>query len=125
MDELENDVRDAEQRWNSTYLAGDVEEFAKLVDNSFIYLSERGEFGREEYLSNLASGVIAMRNLTTIKSQIRVFGDVAIVTGEVRMEATFHGADISGTDRYTRVWHRQANGLVNAISQHANVVALD
>jgi ketosteroid isomerase-like protein len=92
-----------EARWNALYLAGDVDGFASLLDDSFRFLSEQGEFEKAAYVSNLASGAIEMRELETVESRTRVFGDVAIVTGRVRMSATFQGRDISGTDRYTRV----------------------
>jgi ketosteroid isomerase-like protein len=108
-----------EARWNALYLAGDVDGFASLLDDSFRFLSEQGEFEKAAYVSNLASGAIEMRELETVESRTRVFGDVAIVTGRVRMSATFQGRDISGTDRYTRVWRRDGAGWL-AISQHAN-----
>lgn len=120
---IDDEVQDAERRWNATYLAGDAPAFSGLVSESFLYLSERGVFGREEYVANLASGVIEMRALTTLSSQARVFGEVVIVTGEARLEASFRGEDISGTDRYTRVWRREADGVMRAVSQHANSVA--
>ncbi len=120
MTSLEDEVAAAEARWNATYLAGDVEAFGALLAHGFLYLSERGSFEREEYLSNLASGVIEMRGLSTLASRARVFGEVVVVTGEARMDASFQGRDISGTDRYTRVWHRGADGRLRAVSQHAS-----
>jgi ketosteroid isomerase-like protein len=120
---IEDQTMEAERRWNATYLAGDVDGFAELVSESFLYLSERGVFGREEYIANLSSGVIEMRDLKTLASTTRSFGDVVIVTGEARLDASFRGQDISGTDRYTRVWQREADGAMRAISLHANAVA--
>jgi ketosteroid isomerase-like protein len=120
---IEDETMEAERRWNATYLAGDVKGFAELVSEGFLYLSERGVFGREEYIANLASGVIEMRDLKTLDSTVRSYGDVAIVTGEARLDASFRDQDISGTDRYTRVWRRELDGAVRAISQHANAVA--
>lgn len=90
-----------------------------MIDDDFRYLSEQGEFGKKEYIENLLSGAIEMRELTTIDSETRYFGDVVIVTGRVRMSASFRGDDISGIDRYTRVWQRSVEGW-RALSQHAN-----
>jgi ketosteroid isomerase-like protein len=112
----------AELRWNETYLAKDVRSFAALLDDSFVYLSERGEFAKAAYVANLSSGEIEMRDLATLDSRTRVFGDIAIVTGRVRMSASFRGQDISGEDAYTRIWRRTDSGW-SALSQHASQVA--
>jgi ketosteroid isomerase-like protein len=45
------------------------------------------------------------------------------VTGEARLDASLHGQDISGTDRYTRVLRREPDGVLRAVSQHGNAVA--
>jgi ketosteroid isomerase-like protein len=117
------EVSAAERRWNETYLAKDVRGFEALLDDGFVHLSERGEFAKAAYLANLSSGEIEMRELATLDSRTRLFGDVAIVTGRVRMSAAFGGQDISGEDSYTRVWRRTETGW-SAISQHANQVAV-
>jgi ketosteroid isomerase-like protein len=80
-------------------------------------------FGRDEYVAKLASGVIQMRDMRTLASTVRVYGDVVIVTGEARLDASLHGQDISGTDRYTRVLRREPDGVLRAVSQHGNAVA--
>ena len=109
----------AERAWNNHYLAGEVEQFATLLHGDFRYVSERGTFDRQHYLSNLKSGEIEMQGLKTIHSDTRIYGDIAIVTGVVSMQAKFQGKDISGDDDYTRVWQLQ-DGRPIALTQHAS-----
>lgn len=116
---MQGDLASSEAQWNVLYMERDVAGFAALLDDAFLYLSEQGEFDKTAYVANLASGVIEMRELVTLDSRARTFGEVTIVTGRVRLSATFQGNDISGTDRYTRVWRSTANGW-RALSQHAN-----
>lgn len=106
--------------WNRTYLSGDVEGFAALLDENFVYSSERGIFRKDEYISNLASGVIEMQRLENIQSEILLHDNVAVSIGTVLMEANFHGKDISGEDRFTRIWMNNGSGW-KAIAQHANI----
>ncbi len=119
-DDAQEQVLDAERRWNATYLAGDVEAFAALIAPDFAYVSERGRFDRPTYVENLRSGVVEIRRLESRDQRVRLYGDVAVVTGLAVLEATLEGRDISGDDDYTRVWvHRDGRWL--AVSQHASV----
>jgi len=115
-------LRELEAEWNRTYLAGDVKGFAALLDENFVYSSERGVFRKDAYVSNLASGVIEMRRLENIHSEILLHDNVAVSI--VLMEASFQGEDISGRDRFTRIWMNR-NSVWRAIAQHANVEAID
>jgi len=117
-------LRDLDAQWNKTYLAGDIERFAALLDQDFVYSSERGVFRKDEYISNLASGVIEMRQLENIQSEILLHGDVAVSIGIVLMEASFRGQDISGEDRFTRIWMNKGSSW-KAIAQHANIKPAD
>ena len=117
----QDEIAAVELRWNERYLAKDVQGFAALLDDSFVYLSERGEFAKAAYVANLSSGEIEMRELCTLDSRTRLFGNIAIVTGRVRMSAAFRGEEISGEDAYTRIWRRTLGGWL-ALTQHASQV---
>ena len=117
-------IRELEERWIEVYLNGDVDGFAGLLTENFVYTSERGVFDKRSYVSNLASGVIEMRGLSNGDHEVRVHGDTAISTGAAALEATFQGTDISGTDRFTRVWVRDdEDGAWRAAALHANNVS--
>jgi ketosteroid isomerase-like protein len=110
----------AERRWNTAYLAKDVEAFAALIAPSFVYTSERGVFDKTTYVGNLASGVVDIRGLRSSDQRVRLYGQTAIVTGLATLQATLNGQDISGRDDYTRVWIRRS-GRWLAVTQHASV----
>lgn len=111
-----------EQRWLDCYLSADVPAFAALLDENFVYTSERGVFRKAEYVANLAAGVIEMRGLENIERETIFHGDTAVSIGVVRMDASFQGQDISGQDRFTRVWQRQGDEY-KVIALHANTLA--
>jgi ketosteroid isomerase-like protein len=118
----QDDVLAAEQRWNEVYLAGDADAFADLLLDDFVYTSERGVFNKTTYVANLATGVIDMRGLTASERTVRLHASTAVVTGTAHLDASLDGQDISGDDRYTRVWIHDGTHW-RALAQHANQVA--
>jgi ketosteroid isomerase-like protein len=117
-------VQELENRWLDCYLRGDSAGFADLLDEQFVYSSERGVFQKAEYVANLASGVIQMRNLQNVELKIYFHSDTAVSIGIVQMSASFRGEDISGKDRFTRVWQKQGD-TYRAIALHANSIRYD
>ena len=115
------DVRALEREWIDAYLATDAERFAALLHDDFVYSSERGVFRKEEYVDNLRSGEIEMRGLENDEPNVIDLGDVAVSYGVSVLNASFRGRDISGRDRFTRVWQRAEDGWL-AVALHANVV---
>lgn len=118
LDPIEH-LREMEAQWNRAYLSGGVEGFSALLDKDFVYSSERGVFRKDACLSNPVSGVIEMRRLENIHSEILLHDDVTVSIGTVLMEASFRREDISGQDRFTRIWISK-NSVWKAIAQHAN-----
>ena len=113
-------IRWLEDRWIKVYLEGDAEGFAGLLTEDFIYTSERGVFDTQTYVSTLAAAVIEMRGLSNSDHEVRVHGSTAILTGASTLEASYQGQDISGVDRFTRVWVDE--GVWRAAALHANNV---
>ena len=114
-------LAELENRWLEYYLGANVAAFAELLDEQFVYTSERGVFGKAEYVANLAAGVIDMRGLRNVERTTLFHGDTAVSIGVVTMDASFQGQDISGHDRFTRVWQRRENGY-QAVALHANTL---
>lgn len=112
-------IQALEDRWLEVYLAGDVDGFADLLDDDFVYSSERGVFHKTQYVANLASGTIKMDSLKNTEIHSYLHGDTCVSIGVVSMQATFQGKDISGNDRFTRVWRKKGD-TYKAIALHAN-----
>ena len=114
------EIRRMEDAWIEAYFGGDVEGFAALLTDGFVYTSERGVFDKQAYVQNLASGVTEMRGLKNSDHEIRLHGPTAISTGAATIDASFEGQDISGVDR-ARVWVNEG-GVWRAAALHANSV---
>lgn len=117
-------IETLEQRWIEVYLARDTVGFEALMTEDFIYTSVRGVFDRASYVNNLASGEIEMRAFENQGLEVRVHGDAAISTGTAALQASFQGQDISGPERFTRVWVREPAGW-RAAALHASAASAD
>ena len=118
-----DEVRACEQRWVDAYLRGDADAFAALLADDFAYASERGVFDRAAYVDNLRTGEIEMRGFRNGELAVRVYGDTAVSTGVAALDARFRGQDISGPERFTRVWVRAPAGTAGAwlaVALHAS-----
>jgi ketosteroid isomerase-like protein len=51
---------------------------------------------------------------------IRHGDGLAVSYGVASLQASFRGQDISGDDRFTRVWRRDGKGKWKAVALHAN-----
>ena len=116
----ETAVRACERRWVDAYLRRDADAFAALLADDFAYASERGVFDEAAYAGNLRAGDIAMRGFDNRDLAVRVYGDVAVSTGVAVLDASFRGQDISGPERFTRVWARGGDGAWRAVALHAS-----
>ena len=114
-------IRELESEWIEAYLATDTDRFAALLHEEFVYSSERGVFRKDEYVANLGSGEIEMRGLENEDVDVIDHGEIAISTGISRLDASFRGEDISGRDRFTRVWKRDESEW-KAVALHANAI---
>ena len=119
-------VRACEQQWVDVYLRGDADAFAALMADDFVYTSERGVFGKAAYVDNLRTGEIEMRGFRNGELAVRVYGDTAVSTGVATLDASFRGQDISGPERFTRVWVRDpvsgADATWRAVALHASAM---
>ncbi|CAN5725437.1 hypothetical protein BH24ACT22_BH24ACT22_09740 [soil metagenome] len=122
--EIAKQIEQLEVRWIETYLEVNIEGFADLLTEDFIYTSERGVFDKKTYVENLVSGVIEMRELSNSDHEVRIPGDTAVSTGASRLETIYEGEGVSGTDRFIRIWVDEGEGL-RAAALHANQVTED
>jgi ketosteroid isomerase-like protein len=116
-------VRAREQEWIDVYLRADANAFAALLAEDFVYTSERGVFDKAAYVDNLRTGEIAMRDFRVGEREVRVYGEAAVATGVATLDAAFRGRDISGAERFTRLWVRDTGSMAwRAVALHASAV---
>ena len=103
-----DDIMAAERRWVEIYKRNDEETFSTLLTDDFIYTSPVGEkVARQTYLDNLRDKIVVMTSVEPSDEEVRVHGDVAVVTATWTVDEAYRGMPFKGPVRITRVWVRK------------------
>jgi ketosteroid isomerase-like protein len=104
------DLERAEQIWADSLKSGDARRLATIIDAQFTFIGPDGELEkREAYLAGYEAlpkmGVVVER-IDMDQLELRVLGDVGIVTGHVVARVKMQGNAIVENVRFTRVYRR-------------------
>lgn len=106
--QVEDSVRALEARRREALLAADTVALSKLLAPDFMEISRLGTVRtRVDNIRDLASGTLHLTSITYDSLNVRVYGDVAVLTGIADNTGTMRGFPFSGKIRYTRVFVRR------------------
>jgi ketosteroid isomerase-like protein len=99
-------VRAAEMARRDALLASDTVALSKLVAGEFVEISRLGTIrSRADNMREVASGDLKLLTIKYDSLDVRVYGDVALLTGIADNTGTYRGTvPFSGKIRYTRVF---------------------
>lgn len=104
----EDSVRAAEQARGQALLHADTAALSRLVATEFVEVSRLGTLRtKADNLRDIASGDLKLLTVKYDSQTVRIYGDVAVLTGIADNAGTFHGFPFSGKIRYTRVFVRR------------------
>lgn len=113
----ETEIPLLEHAWMDAWVAQDSATCERILADDFILTSARGSLmSKSEWLAG-ARGPFVCSSFTWEQIQVRPFGDVAIVHGRSRQDATVSGQDWSGVFLITDVWVKRA-GQWQVVSRH-------
>ena len=103
------DVKDkvlaVEQEWADAVVNADSELLNQIVADDFMATNPFGETRyKEEFIANILDGSPAYKHINRQTPEVRVYGNVAVVTGNAITEGTYKGLDVSGPYRYTAIY---------------------
>jgi hypothetical protein len=103
-------------------LAADTVALGRLVAPEFFEISRFGTIrSRADNLGEVATGVLTLETLAQDSLVVRIYGDVALLTGIARQTGTYRETPFTGKVRYLRVFvHRDGRWQAVAM-QHTNL----
>jgi ketosteroid isomerase-like protein len=118
-------LKRAERTWVESLETGDARRLATIIDEKFTFIGPDGELERREaYLAGYAAmpkmGVVVER-LDVDDVEVRVLGDVGIVTGHVVAHIKMQGAAMQENVRFTRVYRRSPHGWLMTAGQGTRI----
>ncbi len=119
-----DDIERLEQRRGQAILNADMPTLYAIYADDFFYNRARGDsLTRSEYLPMYASGELKVNKMTGEGKDIRVYGDTALVSGIVHVDATIKGENRNLHLRYLNVWVKRGNAWVLVARQATNLPA--
>ena len=108
------ELKRAERTWAESLETGDARRLATIIDAQFTFIGPEGELEkRDAYLAGYEAmpkmGVVVER-IDMSEVELRVLGDVGIVTGRVLARVKMQGAPLVENVRFTRVYRRSPAG---------------
>lgn len=99
-----------EERRYQAMRAGDVAALADLFSDDLIYTHSNAQHdGKRDYLSKVASRIFSFRQITVEDQVIKLMGDVAMVTGQMKADVVVGGVLKAIDNRYLALWQREGS----------------
>jgi len=112
---LEREFGDAQPR-------RDIARLNQLIADDFVATVPPGKvINKAEVIAQVTSPDLEMESLVNDDIQVRIYGNVAIVTARGAARGKYKGQDASGQFRYTRVWIKR-EGRWQAIAAQSTMM---
>ena len=104
MDE-KNEVLDLEVRRCEALINADFSELDRLLSHQLTWThASAHQDDKASFLATLQAGRIRYLQIRRSEEQVRLHGEVAVVTGVADMRASIHGEERQLCNRYIAVW---------------------
>lgn len=104
----EDAVRTAEFSRREALLDANTTALSTIIADEFVEISRFGQIrSKADNLRDIASGALKLLTVNYEDLAVRVYGDVAVLTGVADNTGTLRGTPFSGKVRYTRVFVRR------------------
>ncbi len=106
--QVEDSVKAVEMNRRQALLAADTVALSRMLAPDFTEISRLGTVRtRADNIRDIASGALHLTSVTYDSLTVRVYGDVAVLTGIADNTGTMRGFPFAGKIRYTRVFVRR------------------
>ncbi len=116
-------VLKAEQEFFDAVKRADVHALRKALDEDLVMIDlSGGVMDRSGFLSAMESGVLKFEEIRVMNSEVRFYGETAIVTGETEMRGAGGGQPFHVFSRYTHVYQEQEDDSFVLVSAQGTQV---
>src|SRR6266481_6278533 len=101
---VEAEFRKIENQWAEADKNKDAAALGRLLADDWIFLGPLGPETKAQHLAGLKSGDDKLESITFIDMKVRVFENIAVVTGREHEKSISNGKDSSGDYLWTDVF---------------------
>lgn len=96
-----------EEAFNRAVISNDIAEIAACISEDWVLVTpEVGPVPRERFLQAVSQGILSHDTMTKDIGRVRVYGEVAVVTGRGRNTGLYKGEPISADEWVTDIYVR-------------------
>ena len=114
---IEETIRQRAQAWMEATARRDAAALEEFLADEFVLVAARGVADRATWL-HTALHLVEGREFRYVDSQVRVYGEVAVMITGWHQEATMGGREWSGDFRITDTWMRR-DGRWQVVLRHS------
>jgi ketosteroid isomerase-like protein len=119
---VEQEIVRLENAWAATSVSRDVNALAALLADDITSGNAEGKwYTKAEILADLKSGEYAATSAASDDMKVRVYGDIAVVTGRTTEKSQLKGVDSSGQYIWTDTWQKRDGAWV-CIATHGSKI---
>jgi hypothetical protein len=108
----EEEVLHAEDARYAAQMNVDCAAMERIFGDELVYFHSSGVVDtKASWIELLRSGGTRFRSMTRHECQVRIYGEIAIITGRGTFDVTARGQDVRLEQLFHAVWHRRASGL--------------
>jgi ketosteroid isomerase-like protein len=118
---VEQALMKMERDWVDAASKADVATLGGIIADDWAAQGTLGPTTKAETLADIKSGTQKLDSITLGEMKVRVFGDVAVVTGSDDEKSSYKGKDTSGHYVWTDVFAKR-QGKWQAVASHGTLV---
>jgi ketosteroid isomerase-like protein len=105
--DTQHEINTLLDQYTQALLKKDVAALDRIWADDLTFINPRGELlSKQDRLDNIKTGATAFKSSRLSDTRIRTYGQAAVATFKVALEAQYSGQDGSGDYRVTTVWAR-------------------
>jgi ketosteroid isomerase-like protein len=106
--QLKNHFQQIEDNFNKAVITNDIGEIKKCITNDWVLIdSQGGIIPQERFFSVLEQGFLSHSTMTKEILRVKIYGDIALVTGRGQNTGTWQGQPMEADEWITDVYKKE------------------
>lgn len=107
-EQLKKQFQEIEDNFNEAVISNSVDEIKKCITSDWVLVdSQRGIIPQEGFFSVLQQGQLSHSTMTKEILRVKVYGDIALVTGRGQNTGTWQGQPLEADEWITDVYKKE------------------
>lgn len=107
-EQLKDYFQEIEDNFNKAVITDDINEIKKCITNDWVLVdSQGGIIPQEKFFSVLEQGLLSHSTMTKQVLRVKIYGDIALVTGRGQNTGTWQGQPMEADEWVTDVYKKE------------------